>query len=566
MKNISALFFCLIISYSPLFSQIPFNLNPNWISSSPRGYSTGCGWADINNDGWMDLVISNGNDMEQGKIMVFFNSNGTLSLNAGWQSNDLDYHGHLSVGDINNDGFPDIAVSVYIGQQGFTSRGKVKIYINNAGTLNQTPYWISGDSLYTFSCAFGDSDNDGDLDLAVASGESYNNYAEQLRIYRNNNGVFESLPYWKSSGSFYSYDVSWADINNDGRLDLVFGCDKSPNKIFLNYGDSIGRTPYWTCSDTSKANTIFLADINNDNNIDLAVSDNNQNGGAGRFKIYLNTGTTLSTTPFWTSAFSGAGSGLALADVDFDGWKDLICGGWWKPCYIYKNQNGTFQTTPQWTSTKTSVVEAIAFCDYDMDGIDTLTSTYTGNGTRKLYYLFRTPVYKILQVKFGSNILPLTDYCYNLENGWITFKNTPLASTIITVKYLASHDLDFAVSNWDPTDGNFLYKNNSASHIINISTGIPDKFELRQNYPNPFNPSTNIIYKIAKNCFVSLKVFDQIGREIETIVNQNQKAGIYEVQFTGEQVATVQLPSGIYFYSLFADGERIDTKKFVLLK
>jgi hypothetical protein len=93
------------------------------------------------------------------------------------------------------------------------------------------------------------------------------------------------------------------------------------------------------------------------------------------------------------------------------------------------------------------------------------------------------------------------------------------------------------------------------------TTNSPTKFILFQNYPNPFNPLTNIKYQITNNSFVTLKVYSLLGKETNTLVNQKQSAGIYVVDYSGEN-----LSSGVYLYALFADGIRIDTKKLVLLK
>ena len=83
---------------------------------------------------------------------------------------------------------------------------------------------------------------------------------------------------------------------------------------------------------------------------------------------------------------------------------------------------------------------------------------------------------------------------------------------------------------------------------------------LLQNYPNPFNPKTTIKYQIPKPAFVRLKIFDVLGNETLTLVNAEKFAGKYEINFNG-----ANLPSGIYFYRLFADGLSI-TKKMLLLK
>jgi hypothetical protein len=89
---------------------------------------------------------------------------------------------------------------------------------------------------------------------------------------------------------------------------------------------------------------------------------------------------------------------------------------------------------------------------------------------------------------------------------------------------------------------------------------IPKEFELGQNYPNPFNPSTTISYKIPRDVFVSIKVYDVSGRVVATLVNETRKAGVYNTAFTAGN-----LSSGIYFYVLKA-GDFLQAKKLVLLK
>lgn len=94
-----------------------------------------------------------------------------------------------------------------------------------------------------------------------------------------------------------------------------------------------------------------------------------------------------------------------------------------------------------------------------------------------------------------------------------------------------------------------------------ITGNEPNKYELQQNYPNPFNPKSTIAYNIPKMSEVKLKVYDITGREVAELINTVQLAGSYKVTFNASTLA-----SGIYFYSLFADGNKIDSKKMVLIK
>lgn len=90
---------------------------------------------------------------------------------------------------------------------------------------------------------------------------------------------------------------------------------------------------------------------------------------------------------------------------------------------------------------------------------------------------------------------------------------------------------------------------------------VPDKFALHQNYPNPFNPSTTIKFELPINSFVALKVYDILGNEIATLVEEGEKlAGVYEISFDASK-----LPTGTYIYRLSA-GDFVETKKMILMK
>lgn len=112
------------------------------------------------------------------------------------------------------------------------------------------------------------------------------------------------------------------------------------------------------------------------------------------------------------------------------------------------------------------------------------------------------------------------------------------------------------------TNSNGLWRRNlnEILGISLISNQIPKSYKLSQNYPNPFNPSTIIKYDLPKEGMVKIVVYDAIGREVKTLVNEEQNAGSYKVEFDGSN-----LPSGIYFYKLQA-GDFTETKKMLLIK
>jgi phosphatidylserine/phosphatidylglycerophosphate/cardiolipin synthase-like enzyme len=96
--------------------------------------------------------------------------------------------------------------------------------------------------------------------------------------------------------------------------------------------------------------------------------------------------------------------------------------------------------------------------------------------------------------------------------------------------------------------------------INRIGNEVPALYSLEQNYPNPFNPKTNIKYSIPENSFVTLKIYDLLGREIKTLVNQNQISGKYSITFDMSGFA-----SGLYLYKMQA-GNFSDTRKMILVK
>ena len=104
-------------------------------------------------------------------------------------------------------------------------------------------------------------------------------------------------------------------------------------------------------------------------------------------------------------------------------------------------------------------------------------------------------------------------------------------------------------------DGSFSY-----SDEVKVEISQPDVFYLGQNYPNPFNPTTNIKYSIPQDENVSLKVYDILGKEVATLVNEYQQAGTFDVVFSGSDLA-----SGVYYYQLKA-GDLTSTKKLMLTK
>jgi hypothetical protein len=172
-------------------------------------------------------------------------------------------------------------------------------------------------------------------------------------------------------------------------------------------------------------------------------------------------------------------------------------------------------------------------------------------------------------------------YVARSTNGGNTFQNTRVSngnSSTLTYYWLGDYIGISAYNNkvrpiWTTTIG---YGNcNLWTAIIDtftigirpINSEVPDKFMLFQNYPNPFNPTTNIKYSIAENgkwkkenSEVSLKIYNILGKEIETLVSERQSPGTYEVSWDGSNY-----PSGVYYYSLQTENFK-EIKKMLMIK
>jgi hypothetical protein len=103
-------------------------------------------------------------------------------------------------------------------------------------------------------------------------------------------------------------------------------------------------------------------------------------------------------------------------------------------------------------------------------------------------------------------------------------------------------------------DGSFEY-----SDVVEVEV-MPAYFQLSQNYPNPFNPVTKITYQIPKESKVVIKVYDILGSEVASLVDETKEAGYYEIELNG-----INLPSGTYIYRITA-GNFVEAKKMVLMK
>ena len=163
----------------------------------------------------------------------------------------------------------------------------------------------------------------------------------------------------------------------------------------------------------------------------------------------------------------------------------------------------------------------------------------------------------------GTSTGVYSTYALNgASTAWVQEAQSVIGNVV--VEYLSARRIDGTIAVGTHGRGAFIGKFDGQVAVENNS-GLPKEYTLSQNYPNPFNPSTMIKYSIPAETRVTLKIYDQLGREVKTLVNTKQSAGGYEIQWRGDDNAGRKVATGIYIYALQTNNALL-TKKMVLLK
>jgi hypothetical protein len=570
-RTIAALAVLCAAGLGRVGAEVPLQDAPAW-ESRDTDYSTGGALGDIDGDGDLDLVVSNGNDMAPNRDCAYLNQGGLLDTLPQWQSDDYNWAGHCAIGDLNNDGYPDLVVANFGKQYPFTKQLD-NIYLNSGSGLAGSPVWnlASSDSDNSFGCALGDVDGDGDLDVAMGCGESYTAYAQYSKVYLNQGGSVDTHATWTSWDAGYSFDVTWGDVDNDGDLDLVLPREFAPNQLYLNEGGSLGTLPRWLSADQAWSERVALGDVNNDGYLDLAVADNAQHGGTSKIKIYMNHSGMFELSPSWSSKgpFRRYYSCVAWGDVNGDGWLDLAAGGWWEPVVVFENHGGVLDTIPSWSWSPSPasnlVCEQVIWGDINGDGLHEVCDTLSGDGVRKLFYLRHRPVHAFVGVSVGDSSLGLPGYCFEPVSGWVSLKDPPPAgSGNVLLRYSYSTALDLLVTNWDPETGNFLFLNTSGTGVgegDGRSVLRPECQLAVALAPNPFTSSLSIRIErgraLGAGELLALEVFNLAGQRVRTLYQGPSRSALADIAWDGRDDSRGRVAPGVYLVRLEGGGRSV---------
>lgn len=449
-RNFSMAILCLLLIPFQSYAEIDLSYSTLWTRQVETNYNpAGISWADLNQDGLLDLILSNGVDQTNSPNEIFYNSDTGLSTIPGWVSSEVYASGNLYTGDFNNDGLIDFIVSnLGEGQIGFPPIPH-QLYLNSPDGFPASASWESP-AANAFSCTAGDPDGDGDLDIVFA--QACNSAIspdwtrpQKLVMFQNNNGVFGATPDWESDGEYLHTDAAFVDVDRDGDLDLAASGKNMGVYIYYNNNGVLETTPSWQLSAITDARQIDFGDVNNDGYDDLVVASI-----TGNFHLFLNENGTIAQTAIWIGETFSQPSCVALADADGDGDLDLAAGGWYSYVGVFENIGGTFTPEYAWKFNCSGyayfTAQQVAWADYDNDGVMSASKQFTADGTSSLYYLEQKIVHELVSVKVDNVALTYDDYCYDNINGWVSLKNTPTAGSSVAIEYLYSTDLDLSVN------------------------------------------------------------------------------------------------------------------------
>jgi len=285
---------------------------PSW-QSADMHHSSEVAIADIDGDGFADLVVARGGFSYDPNV-VYFGSAAGLATTPGWQSQESAWAVGMALADIDGDGRPDL-VTANQGNGSDDPYRPLYLFRNTGSGFSTTPDWQSAQAAVRNGVAAGDLDGDGKPDLATAEWVDFHSSA-----YRNEGTEPAAAPYWQAGGSDGDRGVAIADFDGDGRQDILLG--QSSLTLYANDGSG-GFAPAWQADNAdSDHQGLAVADVNGDGIPDVAEID----FARGRVWLYLSHDGALDPVPAWSYAGDGAGTAVAFGDVNGDGLPDLAVG------------------------------------------------------------------------------------------------------------------------------------------------------------------------------------------------------------------------------------------------
>ncbi len=521
-------------------------------------------FADLDGDGDYDLLVGIGESFVAGPepgLTLGFRNNGSVTHPQFELDNtlvtaipDVGLNSYPSLADLDNDEDYDLLIgrdgaALYYYKNTGTKFGQVwtREYTTFASVETQS-YWKNP--------TFTDLDYDGDPDLI------YGTSSGLMYVYRNNgtatNPLFQLYPDYfkvvKLNGNGAS--VSFADFDGDGDYDMLSGM--WDGKFYYLRNDGTDQKPVFNIVSTAFSNLtvssysspVFI-DIDSDFDFDIVSGALN-----GQIFCFINNnGTFTADSSIFGFIDVGWSSIPTFADMDGDGDLDLLVGAETGTDYRYYENDGN-----NIFSINNSFFAGISFPNYSRPTLADIDNDGDFD----------------LMIGRSSGVV---NYFRNDGNEttavWVRDDSQFAEVKVKQNAHTGFADLDrdgrrdLVVGEYD---GNFTFYKNLFAPVTSIKNEddlIVNNFQLFQNYPNPFNPVTKIRFTVPQDerretRNVILRVYDVLGNEVATLVNEELQSGGYEIEFNTSTIKHYP-SSGVYFYQLKA-GTYLQTRKMILLR
>ena len=439
--------------------------------------------------------------------------------------------------------------------------------------------------IQTYGTYAGDLDGDGWSDFIVP-----NEIPADIRVFMNDQqGGYDNFTIFSISGGSRPSTNEGFDYNLDGFMDFTVGNSQN-NQVTVFTGDGTGNfSAIQNYTADNGIRGLVILDANGDGFPDIVTANRDgsnssilMNSGNGTFAIAIN--------------FEGNGDGetaAATADVNGDGIMDLFLGAYYSNEVILWLGDGDGGFTFSDEITVGNNPWMIVSGDVNNDKIPDVVCANSGSSSFSVVLCdsignLSSPVnYAVgqfpISVDLGdvdgdldldivtSNFTGANFTLYENDGTGVFINRNDLTSDMAgscAVFHDRDNDGDMDMTGIDERQDLLILFTNNPVTDINEQENFPGEFTLYQNYPNPFNPSTKIKFSIPsviasgakQSQFITLKVYDVLGNEMTTLVNEEKEPGTYEVNFDASS-----LTSGMYFYTL-QTGNYSETKKMIFLK
>ena len=489
-------------------------------------------WVDFDNDGDKDLYMGTDKNIHflRNDNNTFVDIANSIGLKGGVPGFVAEYeYANGAWGDFDKDGDLDVLIAQH-------NNTKPYIFRNDGGTFTnvQPTMGLTIDNgINSYGVQWIDYDLDGDLDLSA-----------RAWLYRNDSGVFSEISASIGLTPSPAQNTAWFDYDNDGDLDF-FHSVSSPtgqesNELWENQDGHFVNvsTKVFAIPMRAKYRGFSVGDFDNDGDQDIFLNINDQTLDQLLLNEEVEPGnrTFVNVAEYVGITIIEDRKCGSFFDYDRDGFLDLYLPSAQLNHILYHNI----------TNENNWVGFILEGTQSNRDAVGTLVKLYAGGKS---------------QIRFTQ--IP-TDY-QNQDNPWVHFG---LGQTA---------EVDSVVIRW-PLGLKEVLRNVAINQYHEIKEGqtsavttfdedlhLPEGWRLEQNHPNPFNPSTQITYHLPHRSVVTLKIFDLSGREVITLMDQEQIAGTHETFWDGRDQNGYAATSGVYFYRIRA-SDFDQTKKMILVR